>query len=495
MSQSTAKATGRRTPQTKGKQGPAAAAAAAAPVDGSMVVSINMMDRGTVEEYLEAPKVVVASPKDTKSTTTKNSGDKTNGGITKEEQKASSTESHQNGSSTSEKKGENGVGGEKAAAPEVTNGEGKIRESPRQKAQKENEKKAAQMEQNETKKLEAEKKIIDQKSEQQQKSPEQKAEKKSDKVELNASTVSTASLAKEKELKGFHEDGSEAVSIVLKKDDVGGSGAATFDSPRPNKTPGKGLKTGTTPNRARISPFRKSERLQNVSTAVNLSTVSEQSNEVAQSPNVDQSFGSLRHISGRRSFTNRPVREYTFQNFQRESYRKLPDGYDDSISSVNATVGSDLHNDSFRTPIVASVKGRKRELTPQDSDDDIRIVDKTPGKSKRPRLDLSAFLGFMASPVTLLRNKFQKANIQSSTPNQSFSVEELDKEATNGEKEKEMDVSDPKDKSMEEDELKKSIDMGQDVLLTDDMELLKEKHEDAEMKTTSLQVRRVCNVM
>lgn len=371
-------------------------------IDGSMVVSINTLDKSVADEFAEANKVIVASPKkDTKEAkVSKSPAEKPAASAAKEETK---NEGVQNGSA-SEKKVENGKenGSEKKEEvkdvkevkdlKEVTNGEGgKVRESPRQKA-KEAEKKAAQVAKNDEEKQPAKN---EEKSE--------VVEKKSDaKPELNASA---ASLAKEKELKGFKDNGEETVgSIVLQPEEVSGT---LFDSPRPNKTPGKGLK-GTTPNRARVSPFRKSERLQNVSTAVNLSTVSEQSGEVAQSPAVDQSFGSLRHITGRRSMTNRPLREYTFQSIHRESYRKLDD---DSISSVNATVGSEIHCDSFRTPIVASVKGRKRELTPQDSDDDILIVDKTPAASKRARLDFSALLGFMASPVTLLRNKFQVSGI------------------------------------------------------------------------------------
>ncbi|XP_059611230.1 neurofilament heavy polypeptide-like [Phlebotomus argentipes] len=446
MSQPTTKQTGRRTPQTKPKIPKDLA-------EGSMVVSVSNLDKITLEKLIETPKAVAASPKkEAKESKAANSpAEKV---VVNVPEAKAPTEGAQNGS-TSEKKATNGVNSEKTE--EVTNGEGKVRESPRQKAAKEAEKKKEV--------AEVEKKEAEAKS------------------ELNASTASTMSLAKEKELKGFKDNGDEMASIVLQPDEVSG---ALFDSPRPNKTPGKGLKGVATPNRARISPFRKSERLQNVSTAVNLSTVSEQSNEVAPSPPVDQSFGSLRHVSGRRSFSNRPLREFTFQNAHRESYRKLPEAYDDSISSVNATVGSEIHSDSFRTPIVASVKGRKRELTPHDSDDDIRIVDKTPGK--RARLDLSAFLGFMASPVTLLRNKFQRANIQSSTPNQSFVVEELGKDA--GDKEVDLNCSKEQEKSVELGEEPKDGPEG----VSEDLELLKEKVEDIEMKTPA-QGRRACVVM
>lgn len=85
----------------------------------------------------------------------------------------------------------------------------------------------------------------------------------------------------------------------------------------------------------------------------------------------------------------------------------------------------------------------------------------------------------------------QRANIQSSTPNQSFVVEELDNNGT----EKEIDMECSKDEKSVEfgQELKEDLKVGAEGT-GEKLELLKEKVEDIEMKTPA-QGRRVCIVM
>lgn len=217
---------------------------------------------------------------------------------------------------------------------------------------------------------------------------------------INLTNLQTDSLLKEKDCKGFNGDGDELPSFILLQSEH-------KDSPLPAaQTPsGKILKiTGGPPTRARISPFRRSDRFQNASTIVNLSTVSERSNASAE-----RSFGQhLRTISGRKS--TKPF----------ESYRKYE--FDTSLSSsMNATIGSEKSL-SFRTPF----KGIKRTADEPDHemDDETNRIE-TP---KRVRLDFSGLLGLVASPVTMLRNRLQRTNLQCSTPNGKIAMEKCDVE-------------------------------------------------------------------
>lgn len=221
------------------------------------------------------------------------------------------------------------------------------------------------------------------------------------------------SLLQQSELYGFGPDVDEMESLRMETDTGFG------DSPMPPKSVGKVLKFSQSPapNRARVSPFRRVAET-NASTFVNLSTVSELSTE-ANSPAVvvvgasvvpgEQSYGSYRHITGRKG--TKPLREVTLQHTMRESYRRIKTDLDDSFSSVNATMGSEINNSSFSTPVIA-VKGRKRTNI-GGSEPDLTTVTESP---KKPRLDFSGFLGIMASPVTLLRNKFSRTSLLCSTP-------------------------------------------------------------------------------
>lgn len=224
-----------------------------------------------------------------------------------------------------------------------------------------------------------------------------------------------ASLVAEKTLKGFTAEGDEMESLVVEPSEY-------EDSPMPPRTGGKSkLLKGGPPTRARISPFRIAQEAAaaaNASTVVNLSTVSEgqnaESNEA--SPAVDFNRP-LRAISGRRS--TRPLTEIQF------SYRKPAADLNDSSSSLNVTVGSEIHNDSLRTPAGPGSSRKRKAMTPESTSDALDVKE-TVESPKRTRLDFSGFLGIVASPVTMLKNRFSRVRLHASTPvaKRSFESEE-----------------------------------------------------------------------
>lgn len=136
------------------------------------------------------------------------------------------------------------------------------------------------------------------------------------------------------------------------------------------------------------------ELLQNASTIVNLSTVSQstlQSDDV--SLETPTKVVPERRVSGRRS--TRPIDDIKF------SYR-TPDNLTDSMdATTNATLGSELGASMIETP----AKRRAIDL-------DLDEVEESP---KRSKLDISALFSNFTSPVSLLRNKFMRTNI-ASTP-------------------------------------------------------------------------------
>lgn len=138
----------------------------------------------------------------------------------------------------------------------------------------------------------------------------------------------------------------------------------------------------------------RAERLQNASTIVNLSTVStseDQSTKMSNDVTLETPSKPERRVSGRRS--TRPIDDIKF------SYRE--NANDSMDATTNATIGSELGNSIIETPA-------KRRAT--DSIDD-EVVE----SPKRSRLDISALFSNFTSPVSLLRNKFMRANI-ASTP-------------------------------------------------------------------------------
>lgn len=124
-------------------------------------------------------------------------------------------------------------------------------------------------------------------------------------------------------------------------------------------------------------------------------------------------------ISGRKSI--RPISDYTPSQFQsnlqfRESYRRINTELDVTNTSMNVTVGSEVPNNlSFSF----FGRGRKRDRTPpQHSQSAIGELqtDMEVSPPKRARLDMHGFFSAVSSPLSLLRNRFSKATLQSSTP-------------------------------------------------------------------------------
>lgn len=238
------------------------------------------------------------------------------------------------------------------------------------------------------------------------KTPENAGKKMTPVVTPEQKNKADNSLAAEKTLKGFTAEGDEMESLVVEPSEY-------EDSPMPPRTGGKTklLKyTGVPPTRARISPFRVHEVATNASTIVNLSTVSEggqssatESNET--SPSLDFNRP-LRAISGRRG--TRPISDILF------TYRKSTE-MNDSASSLNVTIGSEIHNDSLRTPAAPGSSRKRKAMTPESTSDalDVKEVIESP---KRTRLDFSGFLGMVSSPVTMLKIRLSRVRLQSSTP-------------------------------------------------------------------------------
>lgn len=138
---------------------------------------------------------------------------------------------------------------------------------------------------------------------------------------------------------------------------------------------------------------RRSDRLQNASTIVNLSSfsTSDQSTKIMESDDTLEASVTERRVSGRRS--TRPIDDIKF------TYRNQnPDE-----SNANATLGSEINDSLLATP------GNDRQRHPlNESMENI-------GSPKRSRLDLSGLFSSFSSPVAMLRNRFKRTNI-ASTP-------------------------------------------------------------------------------
>jgi len=187
-----------------------------------------------------------------------------------------------------------------------------------------------------------------------------------------------------------------------------------------------------------IGSKRRSDRLQNASTFVNLSTASNSDSTKNIDNETMETSAVERRVSGRRS--TRPIDDIKY------SYRSH---INDSMNeSTNATIGSDFNNDSLlNTPVT----DRKRRASGGFTDN----ID-TP---KRSRLNLSGLFSSFSSPVTILRNRFKRTNIASTPimiggePLMNESVEFLEKSASDDFKE--VDLNEKEDALTEEkDELK-----------------------------------------
>lgn len=154
---------------------------------------------------------------------------------------------------------------------------------------------------------------------------------------------------------------------------------------------------------------RRSDRLQNASTIVNLSTIST-TERIEETFDMTPAAVPDRRVSGRRS--TRPIDDIKM------SYR-TPRVDESFNATTNATIGSDLPNDSMLTT-PGSIRKR-----PIEASENVE-------SPKRSRMDLSGLFSSFASPVTLLRNRFTGASI-ASTPivgrdpiNDSADVDELE---------------------------------------------------------------------
>jgi hypothetical protein len=168
---------------------------------------------------------------------------------------------------------------------------------------------------------------------------------------------------------------------------------------------------------------RRSDRLQNASTIVNLSTVS----ATDQSTIVGDETTTERRVSGRRS--TRPIDEIKY------SYRNTPNPDDSLNATTNATIGSEI-NDSLATPAT----DRKRRVI----DGSTETID-TP---KRSRLDLSGLFNSFSSPVAMLRSKFRRANI-ASTPLTTEAPLNDSVESLSSDDMKEVDLNEKEEKEEE----------------------------------------------
>ncbi|XP_039966700.1 protein mel-28 [Bactrocera tryoni] len=129
----------------------------------------------------------------------------------------------------------------------------------------------------------------------------------------------------------------------------------------------------------------------------------------------------ITHIGGRRSI--RPLNEYTPSKFQsnlqfRESYRRINTELDVSSTtntSMNVTVGSEVPNNSSFSFFG---RGRKRDRTPpRQTQSTMELqTDADYSPPKRARLDMYSLFSVVSSPLTMLRSRFSRASIQSSTP-------------------------------------------------------------------------------
>lgn len=218
-----------------------------------------------------------------------------------------------------------------------------------------------------------------------------KEKRKSDAVATPTKTpkaLPSESLLAEKSLKGFNENLEEAESSKI------------TDSPMPPKD-SKTLKFNQAPPMS-ASRNKRSDKLEDASLVVNLSTVSELSNESTNNSTPVERNYSLRHITGRRS--TRPLREISYEYRKREAYFKERNESTDSISNINVTSSSE-------SPRVGGQFKRSVD------DDEV-------ASPKRSRFDFGLF-EFVSSPVKKLGEKFSRSRLSTSTPNKLTAIEDI----------------------------------------------------------------------
>uniref|UniRef100_A0A182JI22 Uncharacterized protein n=1 Tax=Anopheles atroparvus TaxID=41427 RepID=A0A182JI22_ANOAO len=248
-------------------------------------------------------------------------------------------------------------------------------------------------------------------SDEAQKTPEKPKEKQQtggNKTPQKDSTGKSSLLA-EKPLKGVDCDGEEMESLLLEPWEYEDSPMPSQQASAKSKLP----KPGPTAH-ARVAPYKSTGKQGGDGQLVETVAAGEKSTPKATeaapgTPPESSSIGRpLRSISGRR--TTRPITEIRFTH-----HRKSTE-LNDSISSLNVTVGSDVYMDSLRTP--GSATRKRKDMTPESTSDPVE-------SPKRARLDFSGLLGIVASPVTMLKNRLSRVKLQPSTP-RSLAVEEED---------------------------------------------------------------------
>lgn len=262
------------------------------------------------------------------------------------------------------------------------------------------------------------------------------------------------------------------------------------DSPMPKsigKSPATSRILKYTPGKGRISPFKMAtERLQNASTIVNLSTVSEQSVETTSAvnspaPTVDSPVKPpTGRVTGRRN--TRPIKEIKMLHPKISA--------NDSTSSMTANLGSPVHTESLGTPIISQIIGRKRAGTPEH--DNIHVD----SPSKRARIDFSGFLGYVTTPISNLKNRISRIALTSSTP-RALEMEENIADVSGMETDQDAVVVDTNDVS-------KAVEASESVV-EKEIEDIKADHnaekssENTDIETTDPPTpprrRSVCNIM
>lgn len=302
----------------------------------------------------------------------------------------------------------------------------------------------------------------------------EKANGKKDKEETVKATPEKKQKNQDNALVHGEKTQPEMEKLVLEPD-------TPADSPMPKsigKSPGRILKY--TPGKGRVSPFKTAtERLQNASTIVNLSTVSEQSTEsasVAASPAV--AYDSpvkppTGRVSGRRN--TRPINEIKMLRPKTTA--------NDSTSSTTANLGSPVHNDSLRTPIISRLIGRKRAGTPER--DDIHVD----SPSKRARIDFSGFLGYVTTPISNLKNRLSRIGLTSSTPR---ALEMEDDIVNVSAMETEQNATDKKDVSQAVEASESVVEKEIEEIKADNADKLTEN---TEVPPTPPRRQSVCNIM
>ncbi|XP_050069287.1 uncharacterized protein LOC126557524 [Anopheles maculipalpis] len=242
--------------------------------------------------------------------------------------------------------------------------------------------------------------------------------------------VTDNSLLTEKSLRGFMSDGEEMESLLLDPWDL----EDTQPLARTNAGKSKAAQKAVPQAQARVSPFKTGKQQDNATVEKEATNSSSPSKKGAAPPEVEAdknrspkasvaskggestapstpvSSGNdsligrpLRSISGRRS--TRPIADIKFTHHR----RSIADPHNDSISSMNVTIGSEVGNDSLlmRTPAPASRK--RKDMTPE-STSDIAVAE----SPKRARFDLSGiFSKVVGTPVSMLKDRLFRVNLQS----------------------------------------------------------------------------------